>query len=402
MNYKTSTKKYRAIYFRIKVMITLMVVITLIFPAFLANAQGYIPFRLQGKVPLGYEGHTIYLRLNDYYSSNQFSKLDSFKITKSNFEFAGVLGKPAELADLFITGKKGRIKFFKQLIVDSGLREFKIKSIDTNYHFRSTWCMKDASEVTYESPTTALLDSQFRLTAEFYCKFAFRQPGVTEPSLDSKKQDELDLLKIALIKNNPNNYFSLIFLRQQLNSSVMADNELLQIFSSFSEALQAGKLGKEIKSLLEVRIKAENATLIGKTVPEFTIHTPSGKTFRNSSLKGEPYLMVFSATWCGPCQKELPFLKEIYTKYNPKGLKVIYFNLDDNLSLWKSHIKKNNLTWINVSEGTKFRDSKIANQFHVYSIPTCFLIDKSGKIVYNADQMDRTLVNLEKYIIAVL
>lgn len=55
-----------------------------------------------------------------------------------------------------------------------------------------------------------------------------------------------------------------------------------------------------------------------------------------------------------------PLIKTLYDKYKERGLKVVYFNNDDDEVRWKSHVEKNQLTWINVSEKQKFleRDRK--------------------------------------------
>ncbi|WP_084240085.1 TlpA family protein disulfide reductase [Pedobacter africanus] len=91
------------------------------------------------------------------------------------------------------------------------------------------------------------------------------------------------------------------------------------------------------------------------------------KTFTNSSLAGQNYLIVFCATWCDPCQQELPRLKEIYDQYKVKGLKVVYFNLDNRVELWKAYVLKNKLDWINVSKKLK---AKVFKKF-------LFLINKT-------------------------
>jgi len=73
----------------------------------------------------------------------------------------------------------------------------------------------------------------------------------------------------------------------------------------------------------------------------------------------------------------------------------VYFNIDDDVVKWKAHVKKNQLSWINVSEKQKFSNSKIPKSFGVYAVPTCILVDTSGKITYNSDQEDVGLNQLE-------
>ena len=44
---------------------------------------------------------------------------------------------------------------------------------------------------------------------------------------------------------------------------------------------------------------------------------------------GKPLLITFWATWCEPCRAEFPMLNELISEYQPKGLKVVGINLDD-------------------------------------------------------------------------
>lgn len=145
-------------------------------------------------------------------------------------------------------------------------------------------------------------------------------------------------------------------------------------------------------------IRNKIAASAGNEVKTFTISDLNNNQFTNSSLKGEPYIIVFSATWCGPCQLQLPKLKSLYDAYKGKGLKVIYFNDDNDVTRWKEHVSKNELTWINVSEKLKPSISKIPKSFGVYSIPTCLVINKQGTIIYNSDQNDPGIKEIESYI----
>ncbi|MFC3365889.1 TlpA family protein disulfide reductase [Pedobacter fastidiosus] len=201
----------------------------------------------------------------------------------------------------------------------------------------------------------------------------------------------------SVLQNYPNEYFSVLALYQLTHYDRTEDyaKVTLNTLSLLNEDLQNSPLGQEIFREQSKLISNLESVKVGKAVPYFSVKDDNGKLFQNESLKGKPYLIVFSATWCAPCQKQLPLLKQVYEKYKPEGLKVVYFNNDSDVKRWKEHILKNKLTWINVSERLKPTESKIQKSFGVYAVPTCLLIDKEGKIVYNSDQDDTGLTKLD-------
>ncbi len=62
---------------------------------------------------------------------------------------------------------------------------------------------------------------------------------------------------------------------------------------------------------------------------DFSLQDLQGKTFRMKDYSGKTILMVFGTTWCPSCRSEIPHFKDIYTKYTPKGLTVVYVNIQE-------------------------------------------------------------------------
>ena len=97
-------------------------------------------------------------------------------------------------------------------------------------------------------------------------------------------------------------------------------------------------------------------------------------------------------------------MKKLYKKFHARGFEIVYLNLDDDREKWLKSIKEHDLTWINVSEGVKFKASKIKNQFLVNTIPSAILVDNNGLIANLAidKSIDLSLINalLEKIFLA--
>ncbi len=68
----------------------------------------------------------------------------------------------------------------------------------------------------------------------------------------------------------------------------------------------------------------------GDTAPDFSVREAGGKIYRLSDLKGKVVMLQFTASWCGVCRKEMPFIeKEIWLPGKEKGLVVIGIDRDE-------------------------------------------------------------------------
>lgn len=79
--------------------------------------------------------------------------------------------------------------------------------------------------------------------------------------------------------------------------------------------------------------------------------------------------------------REVPFLKETYSKYFGKGFQILGVSLDRNKDSWQKAIVDNQMNWVHVSD-LKYWDNAVAKQYGINSIPANFLVDAgTGMIV---------------------
>ena len=146
--------------------------------------------------------------------------------------------------------------------------------------------------------------------------------------------------------------------------------------------------------------------LKGRQFIDFTLVDSLGKEKKISDYIGKYKLLFldFWASWCMPCLKEIPKMKEVYKKYNEKGLTIIGISLDRVKDSWSEAIRKYNLNvWPQIlSSETNEKDEKENNLSYLYNcdaIPFYVLIDKEGKVVAKWEHIgDVQLKELDMFI----
>ena len=134
---------------------------------------------------------------------------------------------------------------------------------------------------------------------------------------------------------------------------------------------------------LEARLQAFEATNIGQTIADFALDTPKGEPLSVMSeiQKNKVTILDFWASWCGPCRREMPFMKELYTKYQSKGLGIVGISLDESAADWNRAIDELRIPWPQISD-LKGWECSAAQTFQVTAIPYLILLDQEGKILH--------------------
>ena len=132
---------------------------------------------------------------------------------------------------------------------------------------------------------------------------------------------------------------------------------------------------------------------VGEIAPLFSLPALTGKREMLSVWAGDklskPYvndkkhtvIISFWATYCVPCKKEIPQLHEFYEKYKDKNIKIFLISIDSKgASVVVPHIESAGYTLPVLLDPYK----RTADRYGVKSVPSLFVISKSGKIIYSA------------------
>ena len=118
----------------------------------------------------------------------------------------------------------------------------------------------------------------------------------------------------------------------------------------------------------------------GKPAPDFSTTDLDGKPISLQQYRGKVVLLDFWAVWSGFCIGEMLRVKKIYDIYKDQGFDIIGVSLDTDETKLRNYLEENSIPWRQIYSGLE-RQSPLAQQYDVRSIPARWLIDTDGKLI---------------------
>lgn len=161
------------------------------------------------------------------------------------------------------------------------------------------------------------------------------------------------------------------------NAQYFTPDELQKLTQLFDKRLLALPTGRKLLSFIE-----QGKKLLPESIfPGFSYADTSGKKKTLKDVKGKNgTLIVFWASWCGPCRREIPELKSFYEQYHSKGISIVSISVDNNSKEWREAVLKEQMPWVNLSNLPENYED-INSQYNIKAIPLMFLLNKENKIL---------------------
>ncbi len=140
---------------------------------------------------------------------------------------------------------------------------------------------------------------------------------------------------------------------------------------------------KRYLELYNNTLSAKLAVSKGRVAPNFTLPDITSRNVSLSDFKGKTVYMEFTGTWCGPCRKEIPAIKELQQKCkdnpNIQFLTVWLEGAELPSPIWANYIQENGLEGVHLYSKSQF-NGEVPRMYQINGVPAFMIIDKNGKI----------------------
>ena len=324
---------------------------------------------------------------------------DTTYLKNGRFEFHGTINEPTYAT---LKGNPNYLNFYDANDVGIYLEpgELNISLLENQYEYAKMEGSKTQYENEYLQKQIDSVEFITKNLNDAYLETKRNYLNKKEPKLKALSDSLYNLLKptsekikkvvLLFIINHPDSYVSPFLLAHPINYLPIDSAEML--YDGLTQRIKNSRNGKWNAE----QLSNKRQSLAGQFAPDFTVADINGEIIKLSNFKGKYVLLEFWASWCIPCRKKIPQLKETYNSFYNKGFEIIMISIDKNEMDWKKAIKKDKIGhWHNV----KANEIIEKNYENVnLPIPSAILINDSGKIIWKSGSEENLQTILKRYL----
>lgn len=171
------------------------------------------------------------------------------------------------------------------------------------------------------------------------------------------------------------------------------NEELRKQLSFFDNDVKRTKLFKSFQDYFTISGNFD------KSFPSnITLENEKGIVGKIANNNSKYNLIVFWASWCGPCRLEIPELKKLYANYDSKKLSIISISVDSEKQSWQTALKQEKMPWqqfIAIDSNRK----KLDLNYDIKFIPKVYLFDENKKLIKLPERKSQNIYESVKSII---
>lgn len=232
--------------------------------------------------------------------------------------------------------------------------------------------LPDLSKFDYNNGKDYLFSASYKRIVKSY----YKNKAATDLKLKDSKEDIAYLKTISQISDET---IKNSLLYDEARQSINYTTDLEAFYAIFNNA----STNQNEKSKITESYNILKTTTKGKPSPKFVDYenNAGGKTSLDD-LKGKYIYIDVWATWCGPCRKEIPFLKEVEKAYHGKNIEFVSISIDKQTdhAKWKKMIVDQALGGIQLLADKDWA-SQFVQDYLIQGIPHFILLDPNGNIV---------------------
>lgn len=122
--------------------------------------------------------------------------------------------------------------------------------------------------------------------------------------------------------------------------------------------------------------KSYEPIVAGSTVIDFTLPDMNGRQVSLKDYRGKVVFLNFWATWCKPCEDELPSMQQLHQALKGQPFEILAVSIDSDAEPVKKFISAYGLTFTVLHD----RNGKTKERYKTTGVPETFIIDQNGVV----------------------